>query len=63
MSHPEVDDEITVAASAVPFHAASGWAVVEEKTDNERADDGESDGEKTKGGRASASAAKKKESN
>lgn len=61
MSYPGVADEITVAASAVPFHAAAGWSVVEDTAPSEQAGDSESDGEKTKGERPSASAAKKKE--
>jgi hypothetical protein len=60
MRHPEVDDEITVAQSAVPFHTASGWSVIED-TPNEQAAAGKPDGNKTKGGRQQASAAKKKE--
>jgi hypothetical protein len=61
LRHPEVDDEITVAASAAPFHAAAGWSVVETPAKTEQADGTEPDGEKTKGERPRASAAKKKE--
>jgi hypothetical protein len=61
MSHPDVADEITVADSAVPFHAASGWSVIEDTPKTEQAADSKSDGEKTKSERPSAGAAKKKE--
>lgn len=59
--HPDVDDEITVAESAVPFHIAAGWSVIEDKAKNEQAAGGEPDANRTKGGRPRASAAKKKE--
>jgi hypothetical protein len=31
MRHPQVADEITVAESARPHHAAQGWLVIEDK--------------------------------
>jgi hypothetical protein len=61
MSHPDVADDITVAQSAVPFHTASGWSVIEDKAKSEQAAGDKPDGEKTKGERPRASAAKKKE--
>ncbi|GAA4626610.1 hypothetical protein GCM10023196_035550 [Actinoallomurus vinaceus] len=67
MRHPELDEEqiITVAESAVPFHATAGWVVVEdddsEQAAGDRADSGQVDGgEKPKSGRARASAAPEK---
>jgi hypothetical protein len=57
MSHPEVDDEITVAESAVPFHAAAGWSVVEDK----QADDGKSSDEKSTSERSRARSVKKEQ--
>jgi hypothetical protein len=68
MRHANVENEIEVAESAVPFHAASGWEVVEaddselsDETADDDADGGKSDGEKPKSGRRPSAASQKKE--
>lgn len=33
MSHPDLEQDITVAESAVPTHLASGWTPVDDTTD------------------------------
>jgi hypothetical protein len=58
ISHPEVENEITVAESAVPFHAASGWSVIEDKPADEKPAEGDG---KPQGERPRASTTKKKE--
>jgi hypothetical protein len=65
MRHAGVEGEITVTEEAVPFHAASGWEVIEDKpedTSGKEQTAGEPDGEKSTSERPRASAAKKKES-
>ena len=61
MSHPGVENEITVAEESAPFHTAAGWSVVQGKAETKQSDDTESGSEKTKSERPRASAAKKKE--
>ena len=39
MRHPNLDQEITVAESAVPIHRSSGWQVVEDDTEADEGDD------------------------
>ena len=62
MSHPTLDDEITVPESSVPFWGAAGWSVVEDEPEQEQdqADDTESGGEKKSERPRATSAAKKK---
>lgn len=64
MRHQGVESEITVAESAVPFHASAGWEVVEETgaaEGEQAADDSESGGAKPSSGRPRAGSAKNKE--
>lgn len=70
MRHPDLDAEqiITVAESAVPFHAAAGWVRVEDEPEpaDDKSDKDDAGGEtpareQNKSG-PRASAAKKKES-
>ena len=61
MSHPDLDEQITVPASAVPFHAAAGWVRVEEPPKQDQAAGDAPGGEKSMSERPRASTKRKGE--